>query len=226
MPQSVRKTLIENVRLEELPLSQDAEAKQLLQQWEWFFVHPEGRRKDWEADLLWARRTIVAAAEVLCAQGLDAWISLYGPFEPEGLIGATYEMAADEREPRFYMAPVSNNTSGPGFVESFFNIEWGVTYFERLFGPLPGAPGGVLPCVCHVAVMCTPHEESKVCTFRISSSWLWAKGSRLREDVRAALSQCRFLILPNLDVDSLTCGFRKEDGDALLEMVKRSWSEV
>ncbi len=192
---------------EHFQLAQDPEAAALLDRWTWYSIEPHGPDSSWAHSISVMRDFVERAGERLSSADTPAWLSLFGPFLQDGILGTAAKLIDSEGE-RFVLPSVQCDVMGPGYVEALLNVEWQQGYLARLFEPSPGAPGGFLPCTCRTSLMFVPAESfmdlGLHAVFDVTLS-----GGRLRERTRLVLEGALHLALPNLDFEHCYLGTRQ-----------------
>jgi hypothetical protein len=206
---------------ESFRLAQDPEGGALLKDWAWFGLRPEPGCK-WEDAITLTVQAIESLVERLSGPDLAVWLSLFGPFLPDGVLGAAHRLINSDDGCRFYLPEVEYYTAGPGYLETQFSIEWRPGYLARLFAPGPGAPSGILPCNCRVSVLFAPEAEPQTVGHHCLSI-PELQHTTLTEDARIILKQCSYVIVPNLDFDFCYIGTRKAQAEKLGGLLRELW---
>jgi hypothetical protein len=221
------KTNIKSVALETFALSSDPSGRELLKEWVWHEVSPEGVREgNYERDVEWSRQTIASMADALCSNHeVKGWLSLFGPFLPDAILGAAHALINAQDGPRFFLPEVFASKGGRGYVETLFNVEWARARFERLFGETPETGGWILPVACRCSVLLAPEADFEALG-RAAFFDVELHASKLLDEARVALSKGTYLILPSLDLEWWYLGAKEPCAQAAVDLLRRLWPDA
>ena len=191
------------------PAAADPAGRELLAKWSWFNLVPIPTQGGWRGQIVAVRTAINSLVPRLKGTGSAAWICLYGPFLPNGILGAAARLVDGKLGLPFFLSETQRVAPGRGYVETLFGVEWGADVFDRLFVASETARAGILPCNCRVSVILGPEARiislGKCGVFSID---LYAQ--RLPESSLAVLAEAAHVMLPNLDFDAFLVGSQNE----------------
>ena len=199
------------------------ENKKLLRQWEWFRVRTSAATVSnelWEGVVQQVSQAIVAMIGELSTDALDVWLSVFGMVLPCELLKIANNIIEDDSDGRFYFPEVKKMHYGPGFVESWMNVEYIPGFGERIFGEDGMGQGGPL-----LGVLFTPKEHSVTvgCGRGLHQPNIFH--CSLDEGGSTVLKLCRYVILTNRDMDSFTIGAKREHADKVEDMLRKFWPD-
>ena len=194
-------------------LSGDPAAAKLLKQWtwyEWYEMEPR-RRGQWEKAIECTLTMIEALTERLSGGGIGVWLNLFGPFLPDGVLGAAHLLVNADDGCRFWLPSVESSVGGPGYVETAFSTEYRPQALRKLFEEHPGIPSRILPCNIRVSLSFV-QEPDFMEVGRAGGTWIPRLycGSQLPDGERLVLEKATYLILPNLDFDFCVVAARND----------------
>jgi hypothetical protein len=198
------------VPIEKIAHGGDPLCHELLKHWEFYLVNQRNPQRAWPQSARELARAFDKMITMLLKPNMAAWLGLYGPFLPRGIIGAASVLVDDDMGSPFYLPSVECVSSGPGYVETYLGIEWQPGFLDRLFLPLPHTPHGLLPCDCRASIIICPRailmEAGRHPVFHVD-----LEGDQVSEGAKWAFENCTHLLLPNLDFDCFYFGSRLEE---------------
>ncbi len=204
-------------------LARDPAAAELMKQWAWYEMDPRMKGRKWEESIECTLAAIDALSETFCKEGIAVWLSLFGPFLPNGVLGAAHLLINTDAGHRFYLPSVESSSAGHGYVETGFNIENRPGSLRKLFEEHPGIPGRILPCSIRASLIFVPEAEFMEVGRESRLTIASLSGSQLRNPARVVLNGALFVILPNLDFDFFVVGARKECALDVENVLQRFW---
>jgi hypothetical protein len=205
-------------------LARDPAAAELIGQWAWYEMDPRMKGRKWDESIECTLAAIDALSENFCKEGIAVWLSLFGSFLPDGVLGAAHLLVNTDAGHRFYLPPVESSSTGRGYVETGFNIENRPGSLRKLFEEHPGIPGRILPCGIRVSLIFVPEAEfMEVGRGGRMGVVSLLRGSQLQERERIVLAKAKYLILPNLDFDFCLVGARKERAPEVENLLLKLW---
>ena len=196
-------------------------SKKLLRQWEWFGVCTTETSNELGPRVTQpVSRAIVAMIGELSTEELNVWLNVRGMFLPDELLKLAYNVMDVDSGARFYFPEVKCMHSGPGFVESWMNVEYIPGFGERIFGEDGSDMIGPV-----LSVLFTPKEHSVTvgCSGRFQQTNLY--NCRFGKGGSTALKLCRYMILTNQDMDSFSVGAKREHADKVEDMLRKFWPD-
>jgi len=202
-------------------VSGDPAAAELLEHWTWFEMKSRRGESQWEKFIEYTLATIEAIAESLSGEGIAVWLSLFGPFLPDGVLGAAHLLVNWDDRCRFCMPPVESSAGTPGYVETGFSVEYRPKALRTLFQEHPGIPSRILPSNIRVSLFLVPEADFMEVGRggRLGVVGLFG-GPQLEDSERIVLEKATYLILPNLDFDFCLVGARKEQSTEIENLLR------
>ena len=210
---------------DEFPVSKDASNKSLIEAWEWFDVSAPGPAPSMDRHAPWMQKTIPAVIDELSDPDLDVCLNIFAQFLPQGLIAVMAALIDVDNGARFYLPALAAMKGGRGYRDSFINIEYKTGFIDRLLEKAPSA----MAFESYLSVYLVPKEhfeEAAHCLFGIPYLNYLNYDAKLKEDGKAILRLCRYLILVDHDFDLFRLGVKKEYAGVAQEVFSKLWPDV
>jgi hypothetical protein len=214
--------VIRAVPIDEFEISRNEQFRAILAEWVFYDVSPGWPRKEWPTRARDVARAIERVVPMLLEPGLGAWLGLFGPFLPEGIIGAADILIRDDTGGPYYLPSVECPSGGPGYVETYMGIEWRPGSLARLFDATPAARSGFLPCDLRASIVVCPHQALlEVGRHGIFDVDLLV--NRANDALIPAFRNCTYVILPDLDFEMFYFGAIREKADVTEKILTAAW---
>lgn len=206
---------------DEFSVSKDVASRDLLRAWEWFDIRVDQSDASGDQQMDWMQKTIPAVIDELSDPALDVCLNIFAQFLPEGLIAVMDALIDDDNGARFYVPAVASMKGGVGYVDSFINIEYKKGFIDRLLEKAPSA----MCFESYLSVYLVPKEHfEEAVHYKFNIAWL--RAAKLKEDGKAILRRCRYLILISHDFDMLRLGVKTDYAAVAQKALRKLWPDV
>jgi hypothetical protein len=192
---------VQRLRADELEVNGDPEIRELLKNWEFLSIGPHCPPGEWPASGRELARIMELAVSRLLEPGMVAWLGLYGPFESDAILGAANSLLGEKNHGRFYLPSVECLLVGPGYVETYFGVEWRPGALLQLFDH----PLRPLPCTCHSSIIICK-ESSLPAISQSAAFYASVRHNGPNIGLATCLRESSYLFLPDLDFDGFYVG--------------------